>query len=407
MEATLTLITHVIVMLKQVCVVMDARNFRILAGMIALLIKGKRARLYELARALPGAGSLESRAQKLRRWLSNPNITAQDFLPCYLDLLSPVLSTMPEIILIIDRTSWTRLGIHINLFLCSVAFNERSFPIFWCFLPKRGCSNLLEQQALLRPVLAALAAHPVLAGLPVIVTADREFCSPLLADWLVTWWNVHFAIRVKKSFYASREDFPPIHIDRFLNTCKHGTYYFFTDIRLTEEHEIRVNLLICWREDCDEPIAVITDLQEKHATAAIYQQRPWIETLNRDLKSGGFDIERGKITDTDRIGRLLIAIAFAYILLVILGYAEDLQSPPPKLKKGKNNDVVPKKKRSAGRTHSLFSQARNRITDLLERAPLQGVRQFFTQFFDFLMTLLNHQVADKVNKLFKTSRQGY
>ena len=206
MEATLTLITHILIILKQVCVVMDARNVRILAAMIALLIKGKRARLYELARAMPGGGTLESRAQKLRRWLSNANITAQDFLPVYLQLLSPVLATRPEMILIIDRTSWKRLGININLFLCSVAFNGRSFPIVWCFLPKRGCSNLSEQKTLLNPVLATLAAHPILSAIPVTVTADREFCSPLLADWLVNDCGVHVAIRVKKSLYVSRED---------------------------------------------------------------------------------------------------------------------------------------------------------------------------------------------------------
>ncbi len=402
MEATLTVITHILIIRKQGSVVMDARNFRILAAMIALLSKGKRARLSELARAMPGGGTLESRAQKLRRWLSNANITAQDFLPVYLQLLSPVLATMPEILLIIDRTSWNRLGININLFLCSVAFNGRSVPIFWFFFPKRGGSNLSEHKKLLSPVLAALAAHPILSTIPVAVTADREFCSPLLADWLVNDCGVHVAIRVKKNVYVARDDFIAIHISHILKKCNRGHEYFFPHVRLTAEHEIRVNLLICWREDCDEAIAVITDHQEKQTTAAIYPQRPWIDTLNRDLTSGGFDIERGKITDSDRISRLLIAVAFAYILLLIPGHVEDIHGPPTALKKGHNNDVVPDKKRSSGRPQSLFSQARNRITDLLDRVPLPGVYQFFEQFFDFLMILLNQHVADTVTTLFKT-----
>jgi len=404
METTVQLIANILVILKQLPVVMDPRNLRTLAAMIALLMKGKRARLYELARALPGGGKLESRTQKLRRWLSNVHISSEDFLPMYLNLLAPLLMTQKSITLIIDRTSWKRLGVHLNLFLCSIAFNGRSFPIHWFFLPKKGASNLEEQKKLLEPVLTALAAHPLLAALPVTVAADREFCSPLLAQWL-SGQGAHFDIRVKKSFFVSREDFSSVLISQFLKECERGRYYLYTNVRLTEEHQIRVNLLIYWRPDCDEPIAMISDLEQADAVAETYHQRPWIETLNRDLKSGGFDLEKGKITDSERLGRMLIAVAVAYILLVILGHAEEADSPPEKMKQGHKSNIVPEKKRLSGRTHSLFSQARNRITDLLERTLLKDVHQFFEQFFDFLTTLLNQHVADTVNKLFTTYAQ--
>ncbi len=243
METTLQLIAHILLLLKQLTLVMDVRNLRTLAAMIALLMKGKSARLYELARALPGGGNVNSRAQKLRRWLDNSHIVARDFLAPFLDLLAPTLVSLGSITLIIDRTSWNRLGIHLNLFLCSIAFNGRSFPIFWIFLPKRGSSKLSEQQDLLKPVLAALTAHPLLAALPVTVVADREFCSPLLAAWL-TKQGVHFDIRVKKSFCVSREDFRSILIAQFLERCERGMYYLYPNVRLTEAHQIRVNLLI-------------------------------------------------------------------------------------------------------------------------------------------------------------------
>ncbi len=97
METTVQLIANILMILKHVRVVMDPRNLRTLAAMIALLMKGKRARLYELARALPGGGNVESRAQKLRRWVSNVHISAEDFLPLYLNLLAPVLATQTSI----------------------------------------------------------------------------------------------------------------------------------------------------------------------------------------------------------------------------------------------------------------------------------------------------------------------
>ncbi len=322
-------------------------------------------------------------------------------LPAFLELLAPVLSQLPEIVLIIDRTSWKRLDTPINLFLCSIAFNGRSFPVFWLLLSTRGCSTLTEQHAVLAPVLAALAAHPLLSTLPITVLADREFCSPLLAQWLKE-QGIHWSIRGKKSFYVSRSDFPPLLISRFLERCQRGEYYFSHNVLLTDEHHIPMNLLICWHPDCDEPIALITDKEEAVVATANYQQRPWIATLNRDLTSSGFDLEKGKMTDSTRLKHLLIPIAFASILLVIQGDTEELDAPSPQLTKGHSDEVFPPTPPIPTRTHSLFTQARNRITDLLDRKPLPFVCQFFDQFFDVLTTLLNQQIEDAPRKLFAT-----
>jgi hypothetical protein len=386
METTLTLLANLVVLFKQLHIAMEARNLWTLAAMTALLLKGKRAHLYELGKALPCKGKLESRVQKLRRWVANPSIAPQAFLPAFLQLLAPVLTRLSDLTLIIDRTSWTRLGVHINLFLCSVAFNGRSFPLFWLLLPKRGCSSLEDQKALLTPVLTALAVHPLLSRLPTTVVADREFCSPLLANWLKG-WGIHFCIRVKQNYRVSRSDVPSIPISQFLAHCQRGEYCFYEDVLLTDEHQFPVNLLIGWRSDCDGPIALLSDLKEVTAVKASYQERPFIETLNRDLKSGGFDIERGKMTDSTRLSNFLIPMAFAYSLAVIQGHAEEILHPSPPLKK---------------RPHSLFTKARNRITDLLERRPLAVIMQFFQQFFQFLCTLLLQKTGDTTHKLFQT-----
>jgi hypothetical protein len=389
METTIALIAKLSLLFQQLGIVLDARNLWTLAAMTALLMKGKRAQLYELARALPCQGKLESRVQKLRRWVTNPSIAAflpTLFLPAMLTLLAPVLAQRPKLPLIIDRTSWTRLGVPINLFLCSIAFNGRSCPIFWIMLPTRGCSSLSDQKALLTPVLHTLAAHPLLSPLPKTVVADREFCSPLLAKWLKE-QGIHFCIRVKKNYHVSRSDIPTIPISHFLEHCQRGHTYFYEHIRLTDEHQVPVNLLIDWRSDCDEPIALISDLEEATAVKATYPERTFIETLNRDLKSGGFDVERGKMTDSMRLSNLLIPMAFAYTLAIIQGSAEEVFQPVPPGKK---------------RTHSLFTQARNRITDLLERTSLNIIIQFFEQFFEFLHTLFLQKNGETTHKLFRT-----
>ena len=389
METTITLIANLVVLFKQLHMVMEARNLWTLAAMTALLLKGKRAHLYELGKALPCKGKLESRVQKLRRWVSNPKITPEQSIGACLTLVAPILAQRSELTLIIDRTEWTRLGIHLNLFLCSMAFNGRSFPIFWLLLSKRGCSSLDDQKALLTPVLTALATQPTLAPIPTNVVADREFCSPQLAKWLKG-FGIHWALRVKKSYRVSRSDIPSLPLSTFFVHCQPGTSYLFPDLFLTAEHRFQVHLFLYWRADCQEPLALITDLDEARAVDECYHERMFIETLNRDLKSSGYDIERGRMTDTKRLENFLIPIAFAYILSVIQGHLEEVKSPIPPLRK---------------RRLSLFTQARNRFNDLFDRTSLTTIMAFFRQFFHFLTTLLLQKIPEEATMLFQRFAQ--
>lgn len=385
METTITLIADFMLLFKQLHIVMEARNLWTMAAMTALLLKGKQAHLYALGKALPCRGKLESRVQKLRRWVSNPKSTPAQSMPARLHLVAPLLAQLPDLILIIDRTEWTRLGVHVNLFLCSIAFHGRSFPIYWPLLPKRGCSSLKAQKTLLTPVLTAVAAHPLLALMRATVVADREFCAPPLARWLKD-RGIHFCLRVKKSYRVSRADMPSIPIRACFPHCQPSTYYFFPDVLLTEQHLVRCNLVVYWREDCQEPLALITDREEATVAVDSYHDRIFIEPLNRDLKSSGYDIAHGKMTDPKRLENFLIPISFAYILAVIQGHVEELRQPGPPMKK---------------RILSLVPKARNRIIDLLERTPLSVILQFFQQFFQFLFILLLQKSADTVTNVFR------
>ena len=112
----------------------------------------------------------------------------------------------------------------------------------------------------------------------------------------------------------------------------------------------------------------------------------FIETLNRDLKSGGYDVERGKLTEAKRLTNLLIPLAFAYICTVIQGNLEEIKAPPSALRK---------------RRLSLFTKARNLFNDLFERKPLSIVIQFFQEFFAFLLTLITQTTLTSTTILFR------
>jgi len=92
----------------------------------------------------------ESRRKKIQRFLSLPNLSIEKiWFPIVTNWLSTYFEPEKIIYVVMDRTSWSR----INLFMVSVVWDKRSFPVYFCLLPKLGSSNLDEQTKILSKVL--------------------------------------------------------------------------------------------------------------------------------------------------------------------------------------------------------------------------------------------------------------
>ena len=130
---------------------------------------------------------------------------------------------------------------------------------------------------------------------------------------------------------------------------------------------------------------MMTDLAEAEVVPETYRERPFIETLHRDIKSGGYDRERSRVTDRPRVSNLLIPAAFAYILALIQGRLEELRDPCPPL---------------TSRRLSLFSQGQNRFTDLIDRHAFPVVSQFMRQFVQFLLTMFQRPPTEDIEQSF-------
>jgi hypothetical protein len=91
---------------------------------------------------------------------------------------------------VIDRTSWGC----INLMMISIVYDKRAIPIYWELLPTLGSSNLTQQKRFFTKVLPLFSLNKT------VILGDREFCSALLANWLMK-KNLYFCLRLKKSEY--------------------------------------------------------------------------------------------------------------------------------------------------------------------------------------------------------------
>ena len=129
----------------------------------------------------------ESRRRYLQRFLKLPHLSvATLWLPIIEHLIKTHFCKDKRLFISLDRTQWKDY----NLFVVSVIWSKRAWPIYWNFLDKRGCSNLSEQQTLLRPVMRMLKSYDY------VIVGDREFHSVEWGKWLCA-EGVAFALRQK------------------------------------------------------------------------------------------------------------------------------------------------------------------------------------------------------------------
>lgn len=163
--------------------------------LVWLLQFHKQVRIERLAACLPLPILFESRRRHIQRFLILPQLSvALIWLPLVKGILRTQIKPGKQLIVTLDRTRWASN----NLFMVSVVWEKRSWPIYWQFMEKKGNSSLAQQKAILRPALRLLKSYKI------VVVGDREFHSIELADWLEK-QKVSFAMRQKKGTYIAVE----------------------------------------------------------------------------------------------------------------------------------------------------------------------------------------------------------
>ena len=341
-----------------------------LVELIVCLLENNKAHLSKLGEYLcDNHTGIMSSIQQVRRFLSNPRISPSLTVKPLIYLMRPLLEKLPEIILIVDRTNWEKRRQHINILSVAVSYKGRALPLYWMVFGKKGNSSLEQWKQVLFPVIIVLQQMSWLSdkNIHIHVVADREFASPKLAEWLKNLYDVSVTLRIKASMYLMGEDTPEIKVASLIRKMVKGSRHILYNQVLTRDSSFKMNVLLTWNKDYDEPLVVATTLANPTHADATYEQRFNIEHMHKDWKSNAFDLEKTRVTDPKRIETLLIPIAFAYILCVLEGEEKeqngDVRMPP----KGKARMV------------GLFLSGLRTISRYLQRESLRQFKQFILQ----------------------------
>src|SRR5215475_8894641 len=254
---------------------------------------------------------VESRVERFERLLQ-----CEKLLP--LDALKPVARKVLKslhrggrgrIHALMDRTM---INDTINLLHITVAYCGRALPLGWVRVPHEGNSDLELQQQLLTWFKECL---PECARATII--ADREFHSIHLATWIEKKLRLNFVLRIKAGtsveylgdWYSAGD------------LASRGRTRFWRSVKVTMDRKAshRVNLVTVWDRKEPEPWLLITNLTDAKKASETYAERFWIEEMFSDHKSRGLNLESTRLTDPDRIERLLVAVTLAYLWIMEVG----------------------------------------------------------------------------------------
>jgi len=297
--------------------------------LILLLQSHRTVHLEKLAALFPQPITFESRRRNLQRFLKLSRLSVKLlWFPLIKNIIRQEfgkkqsnrqhrrklkkLRHLGHLLLVIDRTDWKGR----NLFVASLIWGKRALPVYWILLDKKGSSNLLEQQKFLTPILKLLKPYPI------VVLGDREFQSVHLGKWLDE-RGVQFILRQKKGTCSQLSEQEQYQSLKSLN-IRPGTTHFFRGIHHTETHKLGLfNLVIRWKrayrgKQAKDPWYLLTNLDSLSKTLRFYSSRFGIEAMFKDCKTGGYNIEKTKVSEV-RFLALVLLIAIAYSLQTVRG----------------------------------------------------------------------------------------
>jgi hypothetical protein len=284
---------------------LSASQLLTLEMLVWLLQFHKQVRIERLAACFPLPILYESRRRHVQRFLILPQLSIPLlWFPLIKSIVLTQVQPGTQVIIPLDRTQWKQN----NLFVVSVIWDKRAWPIYWQFLEHQGSSNLAQQQALLRPVLR------LLKGYEIVVVGDREFRSVELAYWLKQ-QKVYFALRQKQGNYIKLRGKKYQKLSEL--GLAPGMKLFFTGVEFTKKKGFgQLSLAAYWKrkyrgKSQDEGWYILTNLNSLDRALKVYKARSGIEAMFKDCKSGGYNLEDSKAS-VERLTSLVLLIALAY-----------------------------------------------------------------------------------------------
>ena len=284
-----------------------------LAILVGAAMRVERINLANIGRAM--CGLVKHQIKRCWRFCANDRIETADAMR---PILRRVLKKRKKKLLV--SFDWTDIKSFQSL-VASVVFKGRSIPVCWASCKKHLYEGHRSRNAFEESLLLVLRSM-IPPQVKVILLADRGFGRTELARFCQN-QGFSYIIRIRPDVHVRSASYSGKLIDYpvYKGICK-----LLKGLAYRSHHSVTQNIAIRWVRGLpskrDECWFLMTDLAAGPAQISnLYGRRMTIEQLFRDHKNkwNGWSLRDTRITRPERIDRLLLILAIAYLLLCGLG----------------------------------------------------------------------------------------
>ena len=284
-----------------------------LGVLVAAAMRCQRMSLANLGRQM--AGSAKHQIKRAWRFCDNDRVEVSDAMR---GLVGKLIKKRKMPLLV--AWDWVDIKGYQTL-VASAVLKGRSVPLCWASCIRHVFDGHRSRNAFEESLLLVLRSM-IPTDVKVILLGDRGFGRCALAKFCQR-YDFHYLIRIQpkvkvkcKGFHGNLLDYP-VH---------KGIARVLKDVDYRSDGAVTHNIVVRWKKNLpakrDECWFLMTDLGgSAHQLCVLYARRMTIEQLFRDNKSkrNGWSLRDTMITKPQRLDRLLLILAIAYLLLCGIG----------------------------------------------------------------------------------------
>ncbi len=293
-----------------------------LGALVASAMRCQRVSLANLGRNL--LGTTKHQIKRAWRFCSNERIESSDGMR---GIIAKLLKKRKKKLLI--AVDWVDIK-GFQTLLASAVLKGRSTPIAWASTTNHVYDGHRSRNAFEESLLLVLR-DMIPRSVKVVILADRGFGRTALASFCQR-QGFGYVIRIQPSVTVRLHGFHGKLLDYPVHK---GIAKVLKRVSYRSDGAVTQSVVVRWRKDLppkrDQCWFLMTDQPgTAHQLCKLYGRRMTIEQLFRDDKSkrNGWSLRDTKITKPDRLDRLLLIMAIAYLLLCGVGLLAKQQFKP-------------------------------------------------------------------------------
>lgn len=305
--------TEAITWVLSVCASLRLSQAKTLSQLVAAAMGCQRISLAAIGRNL--MGHAKHQIKQCWRFCANERIETADAMRGVAKRLLK-RRTKPLIV----SLDWTDIR-GFQTLMAAADFQGRSIPLCWASCVKHVYEGHRSRNAFEESLLLVLRSM-IPAGRKVILLADRGFGRTELARFCQG-HGFDYVIRIQPNVHVRCESYRGKLLDY---PVRKGICKQLKNVTYRSDHAVTQNIVVRWVRGLpakrDECWFLMSSLAAGPARiSALYGHRMTIEQLFRDHKSkrNGWSLRDTQVSRPDRLDRLLLILALAYLLLCGLG----------------------------------------------------------------------------------------